>query len=139
MSTPNPNPNPTQPATDADLMQTNAMLKRRIDALEDQLKLAVDALSKVNDQKKAQDIAEKQDLIDHLVADSCGKLTVDSLKDASIRELKSMRIMADALGTSQDKMFASVASLQAERDQRTKPQLTAGYFDSATGTYKGGL
>jgi hypothetical protein len=125
--------------TDADLMQSNAMLTRRNTTLEAQLKLAIDALSKVNDQKRAQDTAEKQDLIDHLVADSAGKLTVESLKDMDMPQLKSMRIMADALGTSQDKMFASVAALQAQQDQKRTPILTAGYYDRATGTYKGGI
>lgn len=128
-----------KPVTDADLMQTNAMQNKRIENLEAQLKLAVDALSRVNDQKKAEAAAERQNLIDHLVADSAGKLTVETLKDVGMTELKAMKIMADTLGTSQDKMFASVAALQAERDQRSKPHLTAGYFDRETKSWKGGL
>jgi hypothetical protein len=127
------------PATDADLMQSNAMLNKRVQNLEAQLKLAVDALAKVNDQKRASDAAEKADLITHLVADSGNKLTAEALDAMSMSELKAMQIMADAAGSSSDKMFASVQALQAAQDQKNRPYLTAGYFDHKTGTYKGGV
>jgi hypothetical protein len=126
---PNQTP-PIQPATDADLMQTNAMLTKRVAKLEDQLKLSIDALAKINDKQKAQAAADKADLIDHLIADSKGKLTKDTLNDLDIRELKSMKIMADTLGSSQDDMFASVAALQTERDN--KKILGIDYFDPKT-------
>jgi hypothetical protein len=117
-----------QPATDAELMRTNAMQTKRIEKLEEQLKLAVDALAKVNDQKKATDEAERQSLINHLIIDSGNKLTVDNLKDMTMQELKSMSIMADALGSNQDKMFASVAAMQADQ---SKPKIYGiDYWDS---------
>lgn len=117
-------------AVDAELMQTNAMQDRRIKNLEAQLKLAVDALAKVNNEKKAQIAADRQALVDQIVADGKGKLTADSLKDMEMPELKAMRIMADVQGTSnQRELFASVAALQAEQDSRKAPLLTAGKWN----------
>jgi uncharacterized coiled-coil protein SlyX len=109
-----------QPATDADLMRTNAMQAKHIEALNEQLKLAVDALAKVNDEKSARDEAERQSLINHLIIDSGNKLTVDSFKDMTTKEIKAMRIMADSLGSSQEKMIASVAAMRADQ---LKPKL----------------
>lgn len=120
----------SKPATDAELMQTNVMLSKQVSKLEAQLKLATDALVKVNDQKKAQDAAEKQDLIDHIVADSKGKFTADALKDLDIRELKAMKIMSDTLESTKDEMFASVAALQAERDGKKLQGID--YYDAKT-------
>jgi hypothetical protein len=47
--------------------------------------------------------------------------------------------MADAAGTSQDKMFASVSALQAANDQKNKPLFSAGYYNHTTKKFEGGI
>lgn len=139
MSTPQPNPTPA-PAptvqTDASLLRENEMLKAQVKLREEQLKQAIDIANKANDQAKAREAAEKQDLIDRIIVDSNGKMSTEELTGKSLSELQ---LIKTVLSKSLDHTFASIAALQSEKDKRTQPFLTVGYYDSATKTWKGGL
>jgi hypothetical protein len=129
---------PPQPviATDAELIRENEMLKAKIKVREDQLTQAIKIANRANEIQAAKDAAEKQDLTDRIIVDSDRKMSADELKDKTLSELK---LIHTVLQKSLDHTFASVAAYQAEQDRKVKPQLTAGYFDSKTQSWKGGL
>jgi hypothetical protein len=124
------------PVGDADLMRELEMTKAKLKLREDQLRQAIDIANTANERDKAKQAAEREYAITQIVMDSDGKWTRDELKDKNMRELNLIR-------TTQDKTlnhtFATVAALQAEVDRKKKTYLTAGYFDPATQTWKGGI
>jgi hypothetical protein len=126
----------TDTQTYADVVQQLELKKAELKLREDQLRQAIEIANKANDQKKARDAAEKQDLIDRIIIDSNGKVTVDELQDKSLRDLVLIKTFASK---QLDSTFASIAALQSEKDQRAKPHLTVGYYDNATKTWKGGV
>lgn len=122
--------------TDAQLLRENEMLKAQVKLREEQLKQAIDIANKANDQAKAREAAEKQDLIDRIIVDANGKMTQDELQGKSLSELQ---LVKTVLSKSLDHTFASIAALQAEKDKRTAPYLTAGAWDSQNKKWIGGF
>jgi hypothetical protein len=121
-------------STDADLMRENNMLKTQLINRESQLRQAVDVVSRANDEKKAKEEADKITLIDSIMID--GKFSKDELTKKSLSELQIIRTTIDK---TLERTFASVAAELDEAKHTRKPLLSAGYFDSATQTWKGGI
>lgn len=128
------------PQTDADLirsqMQEIEMLKAKLRVREDQIQTAIKIANKANDQQAARDGAEREDLINRIVADSNYKWTRDELKDKTKSELV---LLNTHLSKGLDQTFASVAAYQAEQDKKARPLLTAGAWDSQNKKWIGGL
>ena len=118
----------------ASLLRKIEMLKAQVRLREDQLQQAIGIATRANDERKAREAAEKAQLIQSIQID--GKFPKDELESKSVDELTTIRYTLDR---SLEKTFASVAAdFEAQRRKR-EPQLTAGYYDRDTGTWKGGV
>ena len=127
----------TPPASpgDADLLNKIAMLEAKLKVREDQLKQAIEIAGRANDEKKATEKAEKESIIGSILIDSKG-YTTDELQGKTLPALREIRMAIDK--TSAPKFAAVIASMDAEK-HKMRPQLTAGYYDAATKTWKGGI
>jgi hypothetical protein len=117
------------------LRRENAMLRGERDTRTKQLRQAVDIAGRANDLAKARDEEEKQRLVNSIQLDSKG-FTKDELTKKDLSELQIIRTTLDK---SLIKDFASVAAEIDAAKKSRKPHLTAGYYDSATQTWKGGI
>jgi hypothetical protein len=134
---PSVTPQPTSPAdasTDADLLRKCEMLEARVALREKQLKQAIDIAGRANDERKAKEEAEKQSLINSIMIDS--KFNKDELAPKSLAELQTMRFTLDR---SLQQTFANIAADIDEKNRKKQPRLTAGYYDKATDSWKGGM
>jgi hypothetical protein len=131
----NPSVTPAkQSPGDTDLLREIEMLKAQIETRERQLKQAIDIASRANDERKAKEEGEKQKLISSIQID--GPFPKEDLEQKSLSELQIMRYTLDK---GLQKTFASVAAELDAAGKRRTPQLTAGYYDAATKTWKGGI
>jgi hypothetical protein len=121
--------------TDAEVLRDNEMLRARVKVLEDHLREAITIANKANDAQQARNDAERKDLIKRIVIDSNNKWNEKELTGKSLSDLK---LINTTLTKNQDATFASIAAMQAEIDRKQKPQLTLGYYDSQTKSWKGG-
>jgi len=124
---------PAQSPGDAKLLNQIEMLNARVALREKQLKQAIGIANRANDERKAKEEAEKQSLIQSIQID--GKFSKEELDKKSLSELTTMRFTLDR---SIEKTFVNVAAEIDEARRQHKPHLTAGYYDSATETWKGG-
>jgi len=124
----------TGPPVMGDLLREIEMLKTQVEIREKQLRQAIDIAGRANSERKAREDAEKERLINSIVLDS--KFGKDELDKKSLGDLQTIRTTLDK---SIEKTFASVAADLAEAQRKKKPHLTAGYYDSATKTWKGGI
>jgi hypothetical protein len=130
-------PTPSQPKQspgDVALLKEVEMLKARVALREKQLKQAIDIANRANDKRKAEQEAEKQSLILSIQSDS--KFSKDELEEKTLEDLQTMRLTLDR---SIEKTFANVAAEIDAANRKQEPYLTAGYFDPATKTWKGGV
>jgi LPS O-antigen subunit length determinant protein (WzzB/FepE family) len=132
---------PNKPATDADLIakltRENEMLKAENKVRTDQVAQAVKIATQANDMQKARDEAERQTLIGKIVVDTNSRYTKEQLSGKNLNELQ---LMYSVVQTSMDQTFASIAVYQAEQDKaNSQPLFTAGFYDRATKTFKGGI
>jgi hypothetical protein len=132
----NPNVTPAKqsPGDYAALVKDLEMTKARLKLREDQLTQAVEIANRANAQNKAKDNAQKQMLVASIQLDS--HFTQEELTQKSLNELQTIRLTLDK---SMSKTFANVAADIDEKNRKAKPQLTAGYFDVSTKTWKGGV
>jgi len=130
-------PTPSQPAQspgDAALLKQVEMLKARVAIRDKQLKQAIEIANRANDKRKAEQEAEKQSLILSIQSDS--KFSKDELEAKTLEDLQTMRLTLDR---STEKSFASVAAEIDAANRKVEPYLTAGYYDPASKTWKGGV
>ena len=131
----NPSVTPSkQSPGDAALIREIEMLKAQLQTRENQLRQAIDIAGRANTERQAREEAEKQRLIDSIRIDS--KFSKNDLTTKTLQDLQTIRITLDK---SIEKTFASVAADMDAAKRKTQPHLTAGYFDAATKTWKGGL
>ena len=119
---------------DADLLRKIEMLEAQIATRETQLRQAIEIAGRANDERKAREEGEKQRLIDSIRLDS--KFSKEDLETKSLNDLQTMRITLDK---SIEKTFANVAAEIDAAKRKKQPHLTAGYYDAATKTWKGGI
>lgn len=130
---PSVTPAKTSPG-DSDLLREIEMLKAQLQTRETQLRQAIDIAGRANEERAAREDAEKSRLIDSIRIDS--KFSKNDLTTKTLQDLQTIRITLDK---SIEKTFASVAADMDAAKRKTQPHLTAGYFDAATKTWKGGL
>ena len=118
---------------DVDLLREIEMLKAQIAVRDEQLTQAIGIAERANDSQKAQKQAEKLNIIPTIMRDS--KYGKDELNTKSLAELQTIRTTLDK---SMAKTFANVAADIEASKRKNKAWLTAGFFDSATKTWKGG-
>jgi hypothetical protein len=121
-------------STDADLMRENSMLRAEVEARKNQIKQATDLVTRVNQERKAAEDAEKNRLIDTIMADSA--YTKDQLVGMDLKDLQTINT---TLKLNNNKTFAAVAADIAAQEQRAKVQLTAGAWDAVEKKWVGGL
>ena len=126
---------PPQPTAsgDVDLLRKIDMLEARVALREKQLKQAIGIADRANDERTAKNQAEKLGLIQSIQIDS--KFSKDELTKKSLADLQ---IIRHTLDRSIEKTFANVAA-DIQNNRKKAVSYTAGYFDSATKTWKGGI
>jgi hypothetical protein len=120
--------------TDADLMRENQMLRAEVEARKNQIKQATDLVTRVNQEKKAAEDAEKTRLIDTIMADSA--YSKDQLE---AKDLKTLQEINTTLKLNNNKTFAAVAADLAEQESRKKVFLSAGAWDAQKQSWVGGI
>ena len=120
--------------TDLDLMRENNMLRAEVEARKNQIKQATDLVTRVNQERKAAEDAEKTRLIDTIMMDSI--YTKEQLTGMDFKELQTINT---TLKMNSNKTFASVASDIAVQEAKNKVQFTLGKWDSRQGKYVGGI
>ncbi len=125
---------PPKASTDADLMRENQMLRAEVEARKNQIRQATDMITRVNQERKAAEDAEKSRLIDTIMQDSA--YSKDQLVGMDLKDLQTINT---TLKLNNNKTFASVAADIAEQERKNKVFLTVGAWDSAKKTYVGGL
>ena len=118
----------------AGLLRQIEMKDAQIETRERQLRQAIDIADRANDERKAKEEGEKLKLINSIQLDA--PFSKDDLKKKSLPDLYTMRYTLDK---GLQKTFASVAAEMDAAKRKPKPTLTAGYFDAATKTWKGGM
>ena len=119
------------------LLGKNVAQTTEITQLKAQLKDSTEALVIIKNKMDAAEKEEKDAVIDELIRDSQGKLSIETLKDHSLNELYFLK---DTLAKAEPKTFVSVMR-QREQDSK-KPVVTlgtVGSFNQQTGKYEGGL
>jgi cell division septum initiation protein DivIVA len=104
--------------------------------LKDQLNESTEAFKIIKKQFDAAETTEKSAVIDELVKDSFGKLTKESLKDHSLKELYFLK---DNLDRAAPKSFVSVMRQREQDEKKPAPLGTIGSYNQETGKYEGGL
>jgi hypothetical protein len=128
--------NATVPKTDAELMREVEMLKAERDKYKEYTKQAIEVANRANSLKEAQDAAEKDNLVLEIGVATNNRMGKDQLKGKSLSEL---RLIKTTLDVSLEDTFASVATIQAAKDQAHAPLLTAGKWSADEGKWVGGL
>ncbi|MDH5786988.1 MAG: hypothetical protein OEZ40_01670 [Candidatus Bathyarchaeota archaeon] len=126
-------PASTGAPTMGDLVRENEMLRSRVKTRETQLRQAIEIANRANDERKAKDHAEKEQLISSIQMDS--HFSKDELDKKTLGELQTMRLTLDK---SIEKTFASVAAEIDEAGRKREPYLTAGAWDSQKKQWVGG-
>jgi len=121
-------------STDADLMRENQMLRAEVEARKNQIKQATDLVTRVNQERKAAEDAEKNRLIDTIMADSA--YSKDQLSGMDLKDLQTINT---TLKLNNNKTFAAVAADIAAQDAKRKVFLSAGAWDAQKKEWVGGL
>ncbi|MHA2265385.1 MAG: hypothetical protein ACXAEN_23600, partial [Candidatus Thorarchaeota archaeon] len=124
----------SSPMGDVDLLRQIEMLKAQIAVRDQQLTQAIDIAERANNARKAKEQAEKLNLISSIQRDS--NFHKNELENKKLGELRTVRLTLDK---SLSKTFANVAADIKAGNARKKVHLTAGYYDSASKTWKGGI
>jgi hypothetical protein len=131
----NPNVTPAkQSPGDADKDRKIEMLEAQLETRERQLRQAIDIADRANNERKAKEEGERQKLINSIQID--GPFPKTDLEKKSLSELQIMRYTLDK---GLQKTFANVAAEIDASKRKKQPFLTAGYYDSETKTWKGGI
>lgn len=129
-------PQEETPGTDVALTRMNAMQAVKISQLEAALREATGIIKAVNLERDAVMEARKYELALELEKESDGRLRHNELMK---EELKDLTLMKKTIDTAHPKNLVSVSNLIAADNKRKKPTLSVGEYDTATGTYKGGI
>lgn len=118
------------------VMRELELIKAENRILKDQLNESKKVAECVLAEKKAQDEAERRELINRIIIYSGGKYTETELAGKDTATLKEkLKTIIDV----REDVFVGISAYYDEQQRRFKPQLTVGYWDTASKTWKGGI